>query len=342
MAIWSGSLTANDVLDVNASDAILEIGVALDAVNATDATTANNDLALLGIMVKERQGVPGTYDVFKDFQALFQDDSEYLDAEEFKEEYAKWSFNRRGYAIKNGSFDKKTFKDAKERRIDIEGVVTDRTMSILATYNNIYKPNVIFETIMTVPTSGGGFYEKFGFVRNVPVKKSKLIDYDSTAADGASGSLVRNNWRTIAANTGITLADIQFYKQYFGEIEGIDEENLVVYGNSSSLLAIKNLYSTYSQEYQEITANGMPTGVQGIHIDGMTLVVTKSLPKNTLLILNPDSNMLITKLVSELPEFRGVAIETIKDDDKLISNVQALQGAKIVIQEEGLTNTLYC
>ena len=342
MAIWSGSLTANEVLDVNASDAILEIGVALDAVNATDATTANNDLALLGVMVKERQGVPGTYDVFKDSQALFQDDSEYLDAEEFKEEYAKWSFNRRGYAIKNGSFDKKTFKDAKERKIDIEGVVTDRTMSILATYNNIYKPNVIFETIMTVPTSGGGFYEKFGFVRNVPVKKSKLIDYDSTAADGALGSLVRNNWRTIASNTGLTLADIQFYKQYFGEIEGIDEENLVVYGNSSSLLTIKNLYSTYSQEYQEITSNGMPTGVQGIHIDGMTLVVTKSLPKNTILILNPDSQMLITKLVSELPEFRGVAIETIKDDDKLISNVQALQGAKIVIQEEGLTNILYC
>lgn len=344
MAIWSGSINSNEILKDDATEALQTIEVALDSVNASDIKTYKEDLALMGFMIKEREGKEGTYDVFKDFQALFQEDSEHLDPEEFKEEYAKWYFTRKGYAIKTGSFDKKTFREAVEDgdEAKLEKLVSDRTLSILNNYRNIYVPNIVFDCLLTTPTVGGGFYEKYGFVRNTPVKKSKLNNYDPAAADGAKGSLIRNNFRAIASNLGLTLDDLTFVKSYMGEIEGIDESQLVVYGDAESIEEFRPLFSQYSPVQEEITVNGVNTGIQGWKIGGFTVVSTKFLPPKTLLFLNPDSKMLITKLISPKPEFRGIAIETIGDDEKLIGNVKGLQGAKIIIQPEGLNNTYYC
>ena len=343
MAIWSGSINSSTVLSDAYTPAIAEIEVALDAVNSTDIKTYANDIALMGFMIKEKEGTEGTFDIAKEFNGLFQDDSEHLDPEESETTYAKWYFTRKAYSMKTGSFDKKTFKNAIENKIDIEKLVADQTVEILGKYRNVYLPCIIFDTILTVPQAGGGFYElnHYGFVRNTEIKPSKVINYDPTATAGDKGSAIRNNFRAIASNTGLSSEDIKWFKSYMGEIEGIDEENLLVLGNSDAISEFEDLYPPTSRVLEDITVNGMPTGIQKYSIYGITPIVTKSLPPKMLLFINPDSKAFITKLISPEAMFRGVAIETMSDEDNIISNVKSLQGSKVLIQEEGLT-TFYC
>lgn len=341
MSIWNGSITADNIIAPEHSVMIERLNVALDTANASEIMSPMKDLQFMSGMVRDIEGTEGTYEIYESFQAFFQDEATYMNYEEFEEEYKFWSFSRKGFGIKNGSYDKKTFKNAKERGIDLDATIEKRTMEILKTYTNLYKPYIIFETLMTVPADGAGadypFGKVFGAIRNYKIKERKLTNYDSTATAGALGSPVRNNWRTIAANTGISLADVNFYKQYMGDIEGIDEENLVIFGNSGAISQLKNLYSDFSPTTEEIISNGVPTGIQGWSVDGLTLVVAKTpFPKDVLCIVNPDAPFLISRLVSPVPEFQGVAIEFPTDGEKFVTNAKSFQGANVVIQEEGL------
>jgi hypothetical protein len=337
MAIWNGSLTTDSVISATHDPSITAIEMALDAVNSNEATTFEADTQLLGNFVKTIEGTAGTYEVFKDFSGLFQDDADFLDPEEFKEEYAKWSFERKGYAIKNGSFDKKTLKDAEERGYDLNKVVVDRTMEILSLYNRQYKSNIIYETLLTVPTVGGGFYEKFGAVRNTTVKPRKLVNYNPDAVAGDIESNVRNNFRAIKDASGLGLSDLYFVQDYMGNVEGVDEQNLIVVGQQSAISQIAPLFDNIgvTGTKEEILLNGIPTGVQAFTINGMTLVGSKKMPKDLLMFVNPDAPYLISKLISKVPKYQGVAIETIDANDKIITDAKSLLGSKIVIQEEG-------
>jgi hypothetical protein len=67
MALWTGSITSDSVLTDNPSPVLQKINVALDAVNASQVTTGLNDLALMGNLIKEIEGVAGTYEVFEEF-----------------------------------------------------------------------------------------------------------------------------------------------------------------------------------------------------------------------------------------------------------------------------------
>ncbi len=339
MAIWAGSITAGEVISPDKSDVIAKINVALDSANASEITTARDDIALLGNFVKVIEGVNGSYEVFEEFSGLFQDDGDFLDPEEFKESYAKWTFQRKQYAIKNGSYDKKTFKDAEERKIDLDTVVDKRTMEIIARFMNIYKPNVLFEELMKVPTASGGFYEKFGAVRDTVVKESKLVNVDSTAAAGTTESVTRNNWRAIKSNTGLSLDDTSWVKEYMGNVEGIDEDNLIVFGTSATLEKYKALFSDYSPTKEEILINGVPSGVQSWTIDGLTLVASKMMVKDILMFVNPDAKYLISKLVSPLAKYQGLAIDVPDELNKFVTDAKDLLGSKLVIQSEGVHMT---
>ena len=337
---WIGSLNADSVVSQDHVQAIEEVMVALDTANATEITSRRKDLALMGEMVKTIEGVPGTYELYESFAGYFQDDSEFLDSEEFETEYESFNFKRKGYAVKNGSYDAKTYQQFEERGVDIDREVQKKTVQLISKYNNIYKPNIIFDALLTVPTDGSGvafpFGTAFGAIRNYQIKESKLTNYDSAAVDQALGSKVRNNWRTIASDTGISLADVNFAKDYMGDIEGIDEDNLIVFGKSSALSKFRNLFSDFSSVEEEIIINGIPTGVQAFTVNGFTLISVKTVfPKDMLCFVNPNAEYLISKLVSPLEKYRGLAIEFPRDDEKFLSNTKGFQGAKLVIQSEG-------
>lgn len=337
---WVGSLNADSVVSQDHVQAIEEVMVALDTANATEITSRRKDLALMGEMVKTIEGIPGTYELYESFSGYFQDDSEFLDSEEFETEYESFNFKRKGYAVKNGSYDAKTYQQFEERGVDIDREVQKKTVQLIAKYNNIYKPNIIFDALLTVPTDGAGaafpFGTAFGAIRNYQIKESKLTNYDSAAVAQALGSKVRNNWRTIASDTGISLADVNFAKDYMGDIEGIDEDNLIVFGKSSALSKFRNLFSDFSSVEEEIIINGIPTGVQAFTVNGFTLISVKTVfPKDMLCFVNPNAEYLISKLVSPLEKYRGLAIEFPRDDEKFLSNTKGFQGAKLVIQSEG-------
>ena len=337
---WVGSLNADSVVSQDHVQAIEEVMVALDTANATEITSRRKDLALMGEMVKTIEGIPGTYELYESFSGYFQDDSEFLDSEEFETEYESFNFKRKGYAVKNGSYDAKTYQQFEERGVDIDREVQKKTVQLIAKYNNIYKPNIIFDALLTVPTDGSGaafpFGTAFGAIRNYQIKESKLTNYDSAAVAQALGSKVRNNWRTIASDTGISLADVNFAKDYMGDIEGIDEDNLIVFGKSSALSKFRNLFSDFSSVEEEIIINGIPTGVQAFTVNGFTLISVKTVfPKDMLCFVNPNAEYLISKLVSPLEKYRGLAIEFPRDDEKFLSNTKGFQGAKLVIQSEG-------
>lgn len=341
--LWTGSINADSIIDTkNAAGMIGMINTALDTANASQIQTSKQDLQLMNLMVKTMEGTAGVYEVFESYQTFFQDEGTYMDYEEFEEQYKFWSFKRKGYGLKTGSFDQKTYRNWRERGVDLDQMVQKRTIEAIATYNNVYKPNIIFETLLTVPKDGAGadypFGKVFGAIRNYKIQESKVVNLDSSASAGEVGSPIRNNWRAIKENTGLSPKDINFYKEYMGDIEGINEENLVVFGTSSAIGEFKNLYSDFSPTTEEIISNGVPTGVQAWTVDGLTLIAVKSpFPKKTLAFINPDAsvNGIISKLVSNVPEYQGVSIEFPDNGVKFISNGKDFQGSNLIINPEG-------
>ena len=299
-----------------------------------------DDLKLLMPMVTSIYGQEGTYQVFKQMESYFQDNGAQLDPEMFKKKLNKWFFTRKGYALRNSSFDKKTFQKMDEEYgadSAMNTLVTDlleSTANAIAVYQNIYLPNVVFEKLLKVPTGGVDFYEEFGFARNTTVEKTAIKKYKSGASAGEKGSLIRNHYRAIADGAGLTLDDMTFYKSYLGEYGSVNKNGLIIMGDDTALGDIKALYSQYDPVSWEIVRNGIPTGVQGEKINGMVLINVDWTPENKAFIFNGDADTLITKLESKNPAYRGLAIETDDVQDRF-EDVELLKGAKIVIQEEG-------
>lgn len=335
--LWSGSVNASSIVNPNHSQVIDEIMWGLDTAGTPESEvyTPSMDIELMGNFLSVKAGRPGTYEAFKDFEGFFQDDAEYVDPEEYKETYAKWDFKRKGFSIKNGSYDRKTFKNAIENGDNIDELVADRTASLISKYEKNVIPNALFEEVLRVPTSGGTFYEKFGAVRDTTVSPNKLISYDPTATAGTLESNVRNNWRAIAENSGLSLEDIKFVKEYMGNVEGIDEENLLVFGGSNAISEAGALFDVNMKTREEIVLDGTPTGLQAWTVEGLSMISTKSLPKNILMFVNPDARNIVTQLISDKPEFQGLYMETARDGEKFIANGESLMGSKLIIGEFG-------
>lgn len=331
---WNGSVTAGEYVSADHSRVVDELNVALDAVNAEDVEVGLNDMRVVMPFIMTKEGRPGVYEVYEDFEPFFQSDGAYLDPEEYKKTYDKWNFNRQSYTVKNSSFEPEMFKKWEENGVNPEEELMDKTMTIISKYNNIYKPNIIFETLMTVPTGGTGFYSEFGFARNTPVKQSKLIDPDTGATAGDLGSTTRNHFRAINSNTGVSIEDVNFIKDYMAEYVDVDENNLICLGNSSALTQFRNLYSDFSPTTEIILQDGIVDGVQSWEVDGLTLIKTKMLPRNMLLFIDGGAPFMITKLVSKLEKYRGLAVQP---ENMLIkfADAMTLKGSKFIIQEEG-------
>lgn len=336
--MWNGSIMSDVVLADNAVDPMYMIERALDNANASEIISPKKDLQLLSLMTKQ---VTDDRELQYSTEYYFQDNTEYLDSEEFAPEIKSWQFTRRDFAIKDGSFDSKTFKNAREKRIDLNLEVAKRTVEILATYTNIYKPYVMFETLLTVPTDGGAVDHplgtKYGAIRNNKISKRKIKNYDANATNGDVGSLVRNNWRSIGNSVGINFDDLSFYTQLMEDVEGIYTENLVFFGSSADIsLTIRNCFSDFSETLEEVLVGGVGTGVFAKTVNGVKFIaVTTSFPRKVLALINTGAEYLITHRISEVPEYQGVAIELPTRKQKFLTSAEDFEGSKIVIQEEG-------
>ena len=102
---WNGSVTAGEYVSPEHSSVIDKLLVALDAVNASENNVGMDDMKVIENLISTKEGRPGIYEAYEEFEPFFQSDGAYLDPEEYKKTYNKWNFNRQSYTVKNGSFE---------------------------------------------------------------------------------------------------------------------------------------------------------------------------------------------------------------------------------------------
>jgi len=338
MKVLNGSISAGQLLD-NPSDVYFEIVGSLDAVNDKYAVYSDRDLKFIEAFISDVEGENGTIVSYEYFDVFFGDNGIGLNPQDFNESYEKWSLNSRSYAIKNASFEPELFKSAEIRGQDVARLVMDRTDAIIRKYQNVFKKNIAYEALMTIPTTGGSYLSKKGALLNTVVKDSMLEDVDSTATAGDLKSTTRNHWRTVASSTlGLTFEDIQFYKAYLSEYVDVDESNILCLANNVGMGKFLSVYDSAARA-DEFKITGTPTET----IDGVQ-IVKSNVPSNDMLIFiagstaEEGSNKLITRLQDPLAKYQGLGIIPINPHTRF-HDAYDLIGAKFVIQNIGYEMT---
>lgn len=301
-----GARTSADVLiDVNEVKKVLDnIKYGLDAINdkSDEYEYRVEELMLLEDQIQRVEGQSGTQLVYEDFEIFFQDGGMALSPQEYEEEYNKWTLHSKYYEIKDGSFTPDFFRKELKAGRNPLAKLEDKAIAIQKKYLNVFKPNIVWEALLTVPTAGGTYYEKFGALRDTTVKESMIEQVIAGAAAGEKGSLVRNHYRAIANATGVESADLQFIKEYFNEYPDVNVNDIVMVGSLGSENQLRKVF-TDSITTDNIIVNGLPA----VGIEGMPFVKTKMLPDNIIafVVKTPDAPIL-AELTLPNEEFKGL------------------------------------
>ena len=338
MAIDVGSMTAGR-LDVGGAwidDVIENIQAGLDAVNyKSDAFEYKlDDLGLIAPYIKQVQGHNNYVLAYEDFQVFFQDYADFIDPLEYNENENTWTLKSKSFAAKNGSFTPAFIKNAMKAGQDPNRKILERTQAILKTYNNIFKPNFVWEAILKVPTSGGTYYDKFGVLNAVAIDKSMIENYDSTASAGAKGSLTRTHIRGISGSA-VGSDDLKFVKEYFDEYIDIDVVNMRMLGNLTTKHELESVFS------DNMTKDNIILGGVNLEVDtlyGTPFMSTKMLSDYIVMFYIADEMQpLIAELVSSIDMFTGMRFENEKSYEKFdrLETVDDLFNGRFVIEDIG-------
>lgn len=338
MAIDVGSMTAGR-LDLGGAwidEVIMNIQAGLDAVNdKTDAYEYKlDDLGLIMPYVKQFQGPNNYVLAYEDFEVFFQDYAEFIDPIEYNESENTWTLKSKSYAAKNGSFTPSFIKDALKAGQDPNRKILERTQAILKKYNNVFKPNFVWEAVLTVPTSGGTYYEKFGALNAVVVKKSMIKDYDSGASAGAKGSLTRTHFRGIVGSS-VGTDDIKWVKEYMNEYVDVNTNDLRMLGNLTTKHELESVFA------DNVTKDNITLGNIDVEVDaiyGMPFMKTNMLPDNIIMFYVADTEApLVAELVSNIDMFTGLRFENEKSYEKFnrLETMDDLFNGRFVIEDIG-------
>ena len=327
--------SAEAIFNADAINKVLEnIQFGLDAVNdaSNDYTYKNKDLALMANHIYTVEGQSGMKMAFEDLEVYFQDSGIALLPREYKEEYNEWTLRSKGYEIKDASFTPDFFHNELAGGRNPLNKLAKVQLAIAKKYLNVFQPNFVWETLLTVPTEGGDYYSKFGALRNTVVQTSMLENVIEGAPDGQKGSLVRNHYRAIKNGTGVEAEDFQFIKEYIAEYVGIDPNDLRMAGTLATENKLRGIFN-YGATLDEITMNGL----QGKNIEGMPFNATKMLPDNIIMFYvdTPDLPIL-TKLINNVEEYRGLTIRGEKHFKKFPETLEEFVGSKYMIEPVGM------
>lgn len=338
MAIDTGSLTPGR-LDLGGKwvdDVIDNIKAGIDAVNyKSDIYDYKlDDMGIMMPYVTQVQGPNNYVLAYEDYQVFFQDYADFIDPIEYNESENKWTLTSKSYAAKNGSFSPSWMKKVMKAGQSPNRKILERTQAILKTYNNIFKPNFLWEAILKYPTSGGDYYAKFGALNAVVVDKSMIENYDSSASAGAKGSLTRTHWRGVAGST-VGSDDLKWVKEYMNEYVDIDTNKLRMLGNLTSKHEVESVFS------DTMTKDMIKFGDKDIEVDalyGMPFMKTNMLPDYILAFYVADESApLVAELVSNIDMFTGLRFENEKSMEKFdrLESVDDLFAGRFVIEDIG-------
>ncbi len=330
----TGSLTNGSyiVTGEQVADTLDDIRVGLDAVN--DKTNVyeykNIDYALMAGHIEKVRGRDGEKLTYEDWQVFFQDAGVALTPEEYNETYNEWTLHCKEFESKNGSFTPDFIKKQEKAHKNPLNVLQKRSEGIINKYENVFKPNYLWEAILEVPTTGGGYYEKFGALRNTAVDASLLEEVLDGASAGAKGSVIRNHFRAIVNNTGVEASDYQAIKEYFAEYIGVDVNDLKSVGSLGTENMLRGVFTDTIMIDDNIVKGTLPV------IEGVPFRQTKMLPDGIVgFYIDGFDNPIVAELTSDIDKYTGLNFVVEKDNNKFPSTLGEVQGAKFIIEDVG-------
>lgn len=327
----TGTNSAGSFLE-NADQNVVQIVSALETMNSSAVLPQLRGMDFLNTFVRNIEGTEGHTEGFAEYNVYASDDGSYADANTWQESYKKWTFNRRGYTVKDKDFTKELIREATEKKQDLGPIVEQRVKAIADMYLNRYIPNRTYETLFIVPEAGGEYTRKpEGFLRDVEVDPTMLKVGAQSAA-----YLNRNHYRALAdASAGITADDIEDIVEFMSEYRDVNDANIIAIASRRSIYRLKE-----TLKYDGNVDVFNRTGQAADPICGVLFITNEYMPKDWILFLDGQTSGLITKLISPVPEFRGMAIEK-EQGFASINSLYDLTGSFFRIQPEGFDEFLF-
>lgn len=305
---------------------VITIVQGIQSMNDPRALAQIKGMNFLDTYIREVEGVAGHTEGFKEYKVYASDIGSYSDAISYKESYETWSFNRRGYALKDRDFTHEMIQEAYETGKSTAKLVDDRMMAISRMYLNQYLPNVAYETLFIVPEVGGRYYdEPTGFLRDVEIDPSMLKVY-------AQGKTLRNHYmqtENTQTGGGVSYEDIDHVVRYLSEYKDISDGNIIAIANGRTIFKLKSVF-----QYADNKDTFARTGQLFQEIVGVKFISNDFMPTDMILFLSGDVDSIITKLISPKADLRGVAMIKESGFQKL-ENISDLVGSQFKIMPEG-------
>lgn len=308
-----GGEAIREVLD-NIEDSMAAVNDKSDA-NAYKKT----ELGLLLPFVKTYFGDTGKPVVFEDYQIKFQNYNENSNPSTPNATRNMINLYSEAFEVSNGSFTTSWFRKIDKAEGNPMQEIEEQTDAIMNVYENVFKPNYVWQALLQVPTSGGDYYAQPGALRDVVVDKSLLKNYKSTATAGDIYSNNRLNWRGIAG-AQIAGDDLKFVKEYLNNLKGVNPSKIIGFGNLGSLHQLEEVFDD-AKTRDELKLGQLQ--FEGMIAYGMKFAMTDMLPENMLAFIVADEFApFLTSLEAKLDRYRGMTFQPERSFNKFGNNMQ--------------------
>ena len=188
-----------------ANDDVMLIVTALESLNNTDITSKVKGLDAIKPFMRTIGGLNGHTEAFSNYRVWAVEDGDYADAPVTEESMEQWFYTRKGWKVRDKDFSLKLIEDAYEKNIPLSDLVKDRVKGITQWYLEEYKPNIIFEALMRIPTATQAASYRaapVGFLKNTPV--------DAYMLKPGITDTIRNHYIGVeSASAGVQFDDIE-------------------------------------------------------------------------------------------------------------------------------------
>lgn len=310
-----------------------EIKAGLKAVNyaTNELEFKKTDLGLIAPYISTTEGVNGMPQVYENQLQKFQDYNTNTTPREQNSTRDVTYMYYNSYEIINGTFTPDWIKKVRTSGQDPYKEIQKYTTGILRTYENVFKPNIVWEALLDVPTTGGDYYAKDGAMRDTVIDASRLLTPDTSATIGTINSTNRNHYRGIAG-AALSSDDLKFVKQYLGKYVGVNPNRIVGTGNMVSLHELEDVFEdTQTKDDFKIGRIQFDANI----IYGMPFAITTMLPDYCLMFYVADeSKPFVNEHTNPLSEYKGLQFESMTNGAKFGGDMSDLHG-KFVIHDIG-------
>lgn len=216
--------------------------------------------------------------------------------------------------LRDFEFSLALIEEAYERNEPLTGIVTERLEAVYDWYLNRYLPNVLYQTVLKVPStsqSASYYADPVGFLKDTPV--------DRTMLKPGRKRTTRNNYKAIASATaGITVEDLEFFVEYFTEMLDVSEGNIVVYAMRSTISKLSNTLADPGN-IDIFNRTGKPATL----IQGIRFVEDDRIPPGKMLMVDGNARDVIVHVVSPKKDLQGFGI--VKDIHEGFTKVETMR-----------------